>query len=416
MGPSKKTFMKTLYTKTGSIKRIKLIGAAAALILLPGFAQAQSTILSWNLLAATGNETTYNSTTTDPHLATSVMGRSGTVAAATGQASCFMNNTYTQTTKGDQGITFQITPASGYQVSLSAINYKVRNQGSTGASGPQGSFRWQYSLDGVNFTDLGPADLPLPASSVRGVIQTPIDLTGASDLQNTTGTITMRLVAWNLLSTTAMFGIGRSVSTGTLTGPTDSVVLALVGTVTPSGPLPVTLQSFQAIAAQSDADLSWATAMEKNSSHFNIERSSNGKDFTNIGKIASKNEAAGAYYTYTDAGALLSSDHQYYRLQSVDKDGTTTYSNVVRVNAYNAVSAALLLYPNPATKAVTIETNLAEDGLLQVFNTMGQIVLEQKIEKAHLKTELNTASFAKGTYIVRLRNGQQTSTQQLIIR
>ncbi|WP_118975661.1 T9SS type A sorting domain-containing protein [Taibaiella koreensis] len=399
--------MKTLYMQTKNLKGIRQIGIAAALMLLPGFAQAQR-ILAWQFAnpLLNGDEATVNSTSTDPHLSTSVLSRVNAPVVTTPQQRAFMSTNFTQTTKGDQGFIFNITPAATYKVSLSNLSYKVRNSGSI----PAGSFRWQYSLDGVNFIDIGAADITMPASTINGTVQTPIDLTGIAALQNVTSPITMRLVAWNLSSNTAMFGIGRSITNDTAS------VLTVEGSVVPSGPLPVQLQSFMAVAQQNDADLSWKTAMEKNSSYFTIERSSNGKDFTGIGKISSKNEANGARYTYTDAGALLNSDHQYYRLQSVDKDGTATYSNVVRVNAGNAIQKSLLVYPNPATNSVTIETNLDADGLLQVFNTTGHVVAEYKLEKAFHKTDLNTTSFAKGIYLIKLQDGQQISTQQLIVR
>ncbi|MES2778558.1 MAG: hypothetical protein V4651_01555, partial [Bacteroidota bacterium] len=50
----------------------------------------------------------------------------------------------------------------------------------------------------------------------------------------------------------------------------------------PSSPLPVTLVNFSASKNQSDVIVSWITASEINASHFEIERSIDGKDFTNI--------------------------------------------------------------------------------------------------------------------------------------
>lgn len=405
-GFSKKPFMKTLYTKSKT--RLKLV-AAAATLLLPCLAQAQTTILAWNLTQATGNEVTYGATTTNAHLAAATLSRSGTTTVATGQARSFTSSSFTQATKGDQGYMFSITPAANYAVSLNTINVKLRNVNSATASGPQGSLRWQYSLDGTNFTDLGTADIAMPPTGANGSVQTPLDISNTTALQNVTGTITLRLVAWNLSASTALLGIGRA-------GATDTTnMLAITGTVSPATPLPVSLQSFQANADHNDADLNWLTASEKNSSYFNVERSSNGRDFSFIGKVAARNNPSGASYTYTDAGALVNGT-QYYRLQSVDKDGQASYSQVVRVYSDQGEQVPMLVYPNPASGSVTIESNLPGNSRLQLFNAMGRLVLERQLEKGAVKTQLNITSLTKGIYILKLQGNDKSNTSQLVIK
>lgn len=400
--------MKTLYTKTKSKTRLTLTGTAAAL-LLPCLVQAQTTILAWNLTQATGNETTYGSTTTDAHLAASTLSRSGTTTVASGQIRSFTSSNFTQATKGDQGYVFSITPAANYQVSLNTINVKLRNVSSATTAGPQGSLRWQYSLDGTNFTDLGTADIAMPPTGANGSVQTPLDISNTAALQNVTGTITLRLVAWNLSASTSLIGIGRA-------GATDTTnMLAVVGTVAPATPLPVSLQSFQANADHNDADLNWLTASEKNSSHFNVERSSNGRDFTFIGKVAARNNPSGASYTYTDANALINGT-QYYRLQSVDQDGQANYSQVVRVYSGQGQQVPMLVYPNPASGSVTIESNVPEHSRLQLFNATGRLVLERQLEKGSSKIQLNTTSLTKGIYILKLEGNGKSNTSQLVIK
>jgi hypothetical protein len=45
--------------------------------------------------------------------------------------------------------------------------------------------------------------------------------------------------------------------------------------------------------------VNWTTANEINVSHFNIQRSSNGKDFINIGKVKANNKNYNEY-SFTD--------------------------------------------------------------------------------------------------------------------
>ena len=69
--------------------------------------------------------------------------------------------------------------------------------------------------------------------------------------------------------------------------------------------------------------LSWKTASEINNSHFEIERSNNGKDFIKIGEIAGQGTSNSTKrYQFTDKNP--GSAQQYYRLKQVDFDGKFT--------------------------------------------------------------------------------------------
>ena len=76
--------------------------------------------------------------------------------------------------------------------------------------------------------------------------------------------------------------------------------------------------------------LNWQTTNEIDVSHFNIQRSINGKNFTTIGKI----NASCCKYYFTDDKLPMTTDKLtlYYRLEIVDKDGSKQYSYVMVVN------------------------------------------------------------------------------------
>jgi len=68
--------------------------------------------------------------------------------------------------------------------------------------------------------------------------------------------------------------------------------------------LPVTLSSFTAVAQQSGASLRWTTASEQHNNHFDIERSTNGINWSAISTVTSKaadgNSNLPLSYTYND--------------------------------------------------------------------------------------------------------------------
>lgn len=80
----------------------------------------------------------------------------------------------------------------------------------------------------------------------------------------------------------------------------------------------------------------------------------------------------------------------------------------------NSIENQFAVYPNPATdKVVVMLNNVNKDTQIQVLNALGQVVLTRT--NLTEKNELNTESFAKGVYFVRVSNGKEASTSKLII-
>jgi len=86
--------------------------------------------------------------------------------------------------------------------------------------------------------------------------------------------------------------------------------------------LPVKLVSFSATLNDGQADLKWATSSEKNVSHFSVEKSFDGQNFSQAGLVfAAGNSAAIVNYTFADKNINTSQKGIiYYRLRSIDID------------------------------------------------------------------------------------------------
>ncbi len=120
-----------------------------------------------------------------------------------------------------------------------------------------------------------------------------------------------------------------------------------------SASLPVRLLAFEAQAAGPAAvRLSWATASEAGSAHFEVQRRAEGGAWGTLGRVAAAGSSAvRRTYDYLDAGA--SAGRCYYRLRQVDQDGAATYSPV---QAVTLGAGGLALYPNPATRGAAVLT------------------------------------------------------------
>jgi uncharacterized repeat protein (TIGR03803 family) len=172
--------------------------------------------------------------------------------------------------------------------------------------------------------------------------------------------------------------------------------------------LPVTLVSFDAIKQDQKVKLNWATENEINFASFEIERSSNARDFNIIATVPAKGNFSGASYTITDTKPLASQN--YYRLRSVDKNGQFTYSNIIKIDFTKTYNISIL--PNPARDYITI--NVAIDfKQIQIIDMTGKLIKQMNRNQAN---RYAVADLSKGIYLVRLIGFGDTVTGKIVIQ
>jgi 1,4-alpha-glucan branching enzyme len=159
--------------------------------------------------------------------------------------------------------------------------------------------------------------------------------------------------------------------------------------------LPVELMTFEAKLIQNNnALLTWSTASEKNNSHFEVERSADGKDFTKVGEVKGKgNSVTLSKYDFTDKN-LVNGTH-YYRLRQVDTDGKNELSHIVSVSVNK--NFKIKIYPNPTSDKLSILTENTE-GPLSVMDQLGRPVLS--FDK--VPTEINISALPAGIYFLKV--------------
>lgn len=189
--------------------------------------------------------------------------------------------------------------------------------------------------------------------------------------------------------------------------------------VTIQAPLPVVFMPLTAALQNNDAVLTWATSMEWNTSHFEIEHSVNGTAFVAIGKQMARNNATEASeYQFVHPG--VPSGANYYRIKSVDLDGKELYSNVVLLRVQDQRNAVLLLYPNPVSEALNIELSAssAKQVSLLVTDGRGALVLRHRhtVQKGNNKLQLNLQHLPAGVYYLKIDDGQSGYHYQKFIK
>jgi predicted phage tail protein len=109
--------------------------------------------------------------------------------------------------------------------------------------------------------------------------------------------------------------------------------------------IPLRFIEFTAVPNGKDVLLKWITEAEQNTSHFDVEFSTDGAGFTAIGKVNSANTGGEHRYEFTHQSPP--GNTLYYRIRQVDLDGRYQYSKVIRVNLITATTT-ITLSPNPA--------------------------------------------------------------------
>jgi hypothetical protein len=176
-------------------------------------------------------------------------------------------------------------------------------------------------------------------------------------------------------------------------------------------PLPVTLLRFDAEKINNTtAMLRWSTATEQNTSHFEVERSSDGKNFSQIGRVtAAGNAVTTNNYNLPDLSPLAGSS--YYRLKTVDRDGKLDYSPISVLNFGSNYN--ILLYPNPAQSEVTV-TGVETGMQIDLLNTEGYRIGSYPVNNSSFTIPLET--IASGLYILHIRSkdSEVISTQKFV--
>lgn len=179
-------------------------------------------------------------------------------------------------------------------------------------------------------------------------------------------------------------------------------------------PLPLRFIGFNAWLDGQRVQLKWLTADERNVSHFDVERSPDGKAFVYIGSVAAKN-VTGNEYTYTD-NALLNGTG-YYRIKMIDRDGRQAYSAVRTVRTSDE-NAAAHVYPVPAKDEITVSTLGMQPApmTIEIYNQAGQLVKREAMEAGSIK-KLDISALNKGGYMLRLTgNDDYSNTFPILIQ
>lgn len=175
--------------------------------------------------------------------------------------------------------------------------------------------------------------------------------------------------------------------------------------------LPVTLLYFTATEQATAIEINWAASKAWDFSHYELQRSRNGKDFEWVATIdAEENTDHTTEFSYTDRQPH--SGTSYYRLKAVDIDGKYEYKGMEVVQF---ISKNFEVYPNPVTNG-SFKVNalqVAEGARLILRDQTGRIVRSHSMSGQ--VENISTQGLPAGLYILLIQTPQQSTQSQLLI-
>ncbi len=304
---------------------------------------------------------------------------------------------------------FTIKPDLNYSVRIDSFVALIGYYGSTSNTRIAVVYsKSNFTTDSANVT--GGRDLSgtLP-NTANGAFATPIVVIATSNAGNTSP-FSFALNAGNGVQLNA--GDSLTIRVYFSCGSTSAGRYAVIKNVQAKGLMPVNLPvEFTVYSLQltenktrneKQVTNSWTTASEINTSHFNVQRSIDGRNFVNVGKVAAVGVST---YSFIDNQLPTANDKLtlYYRLQAADKDGSYQFSEVRQITI-NDKQQAISVYPNPAKDKVLLKFSNNPSGVysLVVNDVVGKLVLRKEIMAINGVISLNVESLNSGIYLVKV--------------
>ncbi len=173
-------------------------------------------------------------------------------------------------------------------------------------------------------------------------------------------------------------------------------------------PLAIRLGDISALNKEAVNEVRWNTLTENAGAYFELERSTNGKDFGRIARIESKGKASG--YVYEDVQPVTGTN--YYRLRMYESNGRSGLSKVVTA-AVKQGSFAMEAFPNPAKDMLNVTTHGAGYGSkLRLTDITGNVI--QSIELNANNAVIDISGLASGIYFLKYSDDAHQQTIRVV--
>ena len=167
--------------------------------------------------------------------------------------------------------------------------------------------------------------------------------------------------------------------------------------------LPVTLSSFYTKCEHGKTILNWTTQSEINNNFFVVQKSSDAKNFKEIGIVNGAGTSnLPVEYSFID----YESNNQlaYYRLLQVDYDGSVEYHRIVTSNCFKSDFEVVSHQLSENNLDLTINCFEVEDVTIYLYDLQGRLIIEsnKQLNLGNNIINLNNFNINSGIYLLNI--------------
>jgi hypothetical protein len=184
-----------------------------------------------------------------------------------------------------------------------------------------------------------------------------------------------------------------------------------------NAPLPVELLAFTAKAVGTHVELDWTTASERNNDYFTIQRSKDGRTFSDVGTVAAgPNGRSVQKYDYTDHDPLPGKS--YYMLKQTDLDGTMEFL-AIRMVQVDELPPGLTVYPNPVEGgnfSIDFKSPLKQNTFVTISDLVGKIIFSSVVEAGTRYYPVDLENSPAGVYMLRTTSPESGFELKIMVK
>ena len=178
------------------------------------------------------------------------------------------------------------------------------------------------------------------------------------------------------------------------------------------------ISNFSANPTSSCNRLSWTIASNQSIGSFELEKSTNGKDFKTIAVLVATGKFTTENYTYADTA--ISADKIMYRLRILIKSSQNDfYSRIILVQSIMKLDDNIRIMENPVRDKLFFNFNSTkvQEADIKVYSLTGKILVNQKIscfKGNNLITIPLGSGFVPGMYILEINTDILNQTAKFV--
>ncbi len=196
--------------------------------------------------------------------------------------------------------------------------------------------------------------------------------------------------------------------------PKNSITVFKFGT---SGVLASEVISLYADLNNNAVKLSWTKESLNCGSNFFVQSSTDGVNWDNIGMLQADCVTNGNAYFFEENIENKAMENIYYRIEEVDKEGFSFYSNVKAVRLFKRKNDfKIKLYTNPVRDLIKLTVSNAEEnkGDIIIRNSYGITLKKMFLTSMNGIIKSGIENFPKGVYFVEVICGSERASAKFI--